>query len=43
VAYVSEQNLILDDTGLPANHPDIKQIFSHFDGKSYHPHERAKN
>ena len=43
VAYVSEQNLILDDAGLPANHPDIKQIFSHFDGKSYHPHERTKN
>ena len=43
VAYVSERNLILDDAGRPANHPDIKQIFSHFDGKSYHPHERAKN
>ena len=43
IAYVSEQNLILDDSGLSANHPDIKQIFSDFDGKSYMPHERAKN
>ena len=33
IAYVSEQNLILDDSGLPANHPDIKQIFSDFDGQ----------
>ena len=26
-----------------ANHPDIRMIFSHFDGKSYIPHERATN
>ena len=43
IAYVSEQNLSIDDSGIPANHPDIKEIFSHFDGDSYQPHERAKN
>ena len=43
IAYVSEQNLLIDGSGIPANHPDIKEIFSHFDGDSYQPHERAKN
>ena len=27
VAYVSEQNLLEDDTGEPVNHPDIQQYF----------------
>ena len=27
VAYVSEQNLLEDDTGEPVNHPDISQYF----------------
>ena len=27
VAYVSEQNLLEDDTGEPVNHPDIPQYF----------------
>ena len=43
IAYVSEQNLLDDLEGGPANHPDIKMIFSKFDGKSYIPHERSKN
>ena len=43
IAYVSEQNLLIDKENGTANHPDIKKIFSHFDGKCYIPHERAKN
>ncbi len=35
VAYVSEQNLLLDDTGEPVNHPQIKEIFDAFDGRNY--------
>ncbi len=27
VAYVSEQNLVLDDSGEPVSHPDIPQVF----------------
>ena len=27
VAYVSEQNLLVDDSGLPVNHPQISQLF----------------
>ena len=43
IAYVSEQNLLIDKENGPANHPEIKKIFSHFDGECYIPHERAKN
>ena len=43
IAYVSEQNLLIDDTGKECNHPDIKQIFSHFDGIKYIPYSRATN
>jgi len=28
VAYVSEQNLILDDSGTPVNHPDVPEFFA---------------
>lgn len=27
VAYVSEQNLLVDDTGEPVNHPQISELF----------------
>ena len=43
IAYVSEQNLVHDKSLLAANHPDIKQIFSHFDGEKYIPHKENKN
>ena len=43
IAYVSEQNLNIDNSGIPANHPDIIKIFSHFNGLSYVPHEKTKN
>mgnify|MGYP000674305327 CR=1 FL=1 len=43
IAYVSEQNLLIDKTGEECNHPDIKQVFSHFDGTKYIPYSRATN
>ncbi len=34
VAYVSEQNLIVDESGEPVDHPDIESLFGHLaDGK----------
>ena len=27
IAYVSEQNLLYDDSGEPIGHPEVKQIF----------------
>lgn len=34
VAYVSEQNLELDDTGEPVDHPDLHDLFGEFmDGR----------
>ena len=30
VAYVSEQNLVPDDTGEPIDHPDLRELFGDF-------------
>ena len=35
VAYVSEQNLLIDDSGKPVNHPEVEQVFGEFLGDSY--------
>ena len=35
IAYVSEQNLLLDDSGQPVNHPDIAHFFRALDGDRY--------
>jgi heat shock protein HspQ len=35
VAYVSEQNLLIDDSGIPVNHPEVAQVFGEFLGNSY--------
>ena len=35
IAYVSEQNLLPDDTGEPVGHPKTSQLFSRFEGGSY--------
>jgi heat shock protein HspQ len=43
IAYVSEQNLLLDKSNKQCNHPGIKEIFESFDGSSYLPHKKAKN
>ena len=34
-AYVSEQNLLVDDTGEPVNHPQVAEVFGEFLGTSY--------
>jgi len=34
-AYVSEQNLLVDDTGEPVEHPDIASLFGKFHGNYY--------
>jgi heat shock protein HspQ len=43
IAYVSEQNLVLDKSKKPCNHPAIKEIFEKFDGKIYIPFKKTKN
>ena len=35
LAYVSEQNLLLDDTGEPCRHPMISEIFEELRGDRY--------
>jgi len=35
VAYVSEQNLLPDDSGQPVSHPQASLIFESFDGREY--------
>ena len=35
IAYVSEQNLMLDETGEPVNHPAVMEVFSKREGEVY--------
>ena len=35
IAYVSEQNLLPDDTGEPLRHPQINEFFAERDGGQY--------
>jgi heat shock protein HspQ len=37
VAYVSEQNLLPDETGQPVRHPDVKKYFPEFREGKYLP------
>jgi heat shock protein HspQ len=37
VAYVSEQNLVRDDSGDPVGHPGVEQMFGARDGARYKP------
>ena len=45
VAYVSEQNLLVDDTGEPVRHPQVREYFESFDPKhrSYRPRRRSSH
>jgi heat shock protein HspQ len=38
VAYVSEQNLLPDDTGEPVEHPDLPDMFGDFEDGRYPVH-----
>jgi len=37
IAYVSEQNLLPDDTGKPLRHPQVREMFATDDLGDYHP------
>ena len=45
VAYVSEQNLLVDDTGEPVRHPQVRDYFDGFDTKhkTYRPRHRVRH
>ena len=43
VAYVSEQNLLLDDTREPVRHPQISRVFNRGRDGSYKLKSAAKN
>ena len=34
-AYVSEQNLLVDDSGQPIGHPDVSEFFGEYDNGQY--------
>jgi len=35
IAYVSEQNLLPDDSGEPVDHPEVVDFFGDFEGSQY--------
>jgi heat shock protein HspQ len=43
VAYVSEQNLVPDETGKPVAHPQTDLVFSGFHSGRYRPKPRPMN
>ena len=42
-AYVSEQNLLVDESGEPVNHPQIAEVFGEFRGSSYELPDHYRN
>jgi heat shock protein HspQ len=43
IAYVSEQNLLPDNSGKPVRHPQIAEVFERDDDGTYHPRNTALN
>ena len=43
VAYVSEQNLLPDESGEPVRHPQVKEVFERASDGSYKPREQRLN
>ena len=43
MAYVSEQNLLADETGDPVDHPDLESYFETLDDDIYVPLPRVVN
>lgn len=43
VAYVSEQNLLPDDSGEPIRHADVKQVFQQDESGRYKPRQASLN
>ena len=42
-AYVSQQNLLVDDSNIPVEHPDVPLFFGVFEGDTYKILENTKN
>ena len=42
-AYVSQQNLLVDDSKVPVEHPDVSDYFGEFNGQSYNILNASKN
>jgi heat shock protein HspQ len=42
IAYVSEQNLLPDDSGEPVRHPHVGDLFGRFRGDHYECRERER-
>lgn len=43
VAYVSEQNLVPDESGEPLRHPQVEEAFEEDDNGNLHARERTMN
>jgi len=43
VAYVSEQNLLVDNTGDPVDHPAIEEIFGEMENGFYLPLQNVRH
>jgi heat shock protein HspQ len=43
VAYVSEQNLLPDESGEPMRHPQVAEIFERDEAGGYHPRNTLLN
>jgi len=43
IAYVSEQNLLPDESGEPVRHPQVREIFRRDRDGSYRPREQTLN
>lgn len=43
VAYVSEQNLLPDESGRPSKHPDVAELFDRIENGRYVPRARVAN
>jgi heat shock protein HspQ len=43
VAYVSEQNLLEDETGEPVRHPQLRELFDRKPDGQYAPKDRARH
>ena len=42
-AYVSQQNLQIDNSKVPVEHPDVSDFFGEFDGQTYSILNASKN
>ncbi len=43
IAYVSEQNLLVDDSGAPVSHPEVEELFSGIEDGIYVVREGQAN